>query len=146
MYTLNARSLFDHRFLFFCPTIGSRGILYRWQVSKPRFLLCQYILQMVKFWPKIVSEYDQETPQPQIADNPTHREEEPSNHQETPGRQTKQSNQPPPTKTTATPEWTQSNAQQNTEQPQIHKMGAKPVFGVSDKVIFKTTCSATETS
>ena len=38
---------------------------------------------------KIVSEYDQELPQSQIADNP---EEEPPNHHETPGRQVKQSN------------------------------------------------------
>ena len=39
---------------------------------------------------KIVSEYDQEIPQSQTADNP---EEEPLNHRETPGRQIKQSNQ-----------------------------------------------------
>ena len=42
---------------------------------------------------KIVSEYDQEIPQSQTADNPWHREEEPLNHHETPGRQIKQSNQ-----------------------------------------------------
>ena len=42
---------------------------------------------------KIVSEYDQEIPQSQTADNPVHREEEPLNHQETLGRQFKQSNQ-----------------------------------------------------
>ena len=42
---------------------------------------------------KIVSEYDQEIPQSQTADNPLHREEEPLNHNETPGRQMKQSNQ-----------------------------------------------------
>ena len=39
---------------------------------------------------KIVSEYDQEIPQPQPA---WHREEEPLNHHETPGRKIKQSNQ-----------------------------------------------------
>ena len=39
------------------------------------------------------SEYDQEIPQSQTADNPWHREEEPLNHHETPGRQIKQSNQ-----------------------------------------------------
>ena len=38
---------------------------------------------------KIVSEYDQEIPQSQTADNPWHREEEPLNHHETPGRQIK---------------------------------------------------------
>ena len=43
---------------------------------------------------KIVKEYDQEIPQSQTADNPWHREEEPPNHHETPGRQIKQSNQP----------------------------------------------------
>ena len=42
---------------------------------------------------KIVSEYDQEIPQSQTADSHVYREEEPLNHQETPGRQIKQSNQ-----------------------------------------------------
>ena len=42
---------------------------------------------------KIVSEYDQETPQSQTADNPMAPEEEPINHHETPERQIKQSNQ-----------------------------------------------------
>ena len=45
---------------------------------------------------KIVSEYDQEIPQSQTADNPEAREEEPPNHQETPGRQTKQQPTPHP--------------------------------------------------
>ena len=48
-----------------------------------------------KFLPKN-SEYDQEIPQSQIADNPIAprgRAEEPLNHHETPGRQIKQSNQ-----------------------------------------------------
>ena len=39
------------------------------------------------------SEYDQEIPQSQTADNPWHCEEEPLNHHKTPGRQIKQSNQ-----------------------------------------------------
>ena len=42
---------------------------------------------------KIVSEYDQEIPQSQTADNHVAREEEQFNHHETPGRQIKQSNQ-----------------------------------------------------
>ena len=42
---------------------------------------------------KIVSEYDQEIPHSQTADKPWHREEEPHNHRETPGRQIKHSNQ-----------------------------------------------------
>ena len=44
---------------------------------------------------KKVSEYDLEIPQSQTADNPVAPggEEEPPNHHETPGRQTKQSNQ-----------------------------------------------------
>ena len=48
-----------------------------------------------------------------------HREEEPLNHHGAPERQIKQSDQPPPPiKTNATPERTQSNAQQNIEQLQ----------------------------
>ena len=39
------------------------------------------------------SEYEQEIPQSQTADNPVAREEKPLNHHETPGRQIKQSNQ-----------------------------------------------------
>ena len=39
---------------------------------------------------KIVSEYDQEIPQSQTADNPWHREEEQLNHHKTSGRQIKQ--------------------------------------------------------
>ena len=42
---------------------------------------------------KIVSEYDQEIPQSQTADNPMAPKEEPLNHRETPGRHIKQSNQ-----------------------------------------------------
>ena len=42
---------------------------------------------------KIVSEYDQEIPQSQTVDNLWHREEEPLNHHDTPGRQNMQSNQ-----------------------------------------------------
>ena len=48
---------------------------------------------MYRVTPAIVSEYDQEIPHSQTADNPWQREEEPHNHHETPGRQTKQSNQ-----------------------------------------------------
>ena len=43
--------------------------------------------------PKIVSEYDQEIPQHKPQTTPWHREEEPLNHHETPGRQIKQSDQ-----------------------------------------------------
>ena len=39
------------------------------------------------FETKTVSEYDQEIPQSQTADNPVAREEGPLNHHETPGRQ-----------------------------------------------------------
>ena len=48
---------------------------------------------------------------------PWHREEEPLNHHETPGRRIKQSNQLSlfPIKTIAMLEWTQSNAQENIE-------------------------------
>ena len=44
------------------------------------------------FQAMIVSEYDQQIPQSQTAENPWHREEEPHNINETPERQTKQSN------------------------------------------------------
>ena len=54
---------------------------------------------------------------------PRHREEEPPNHRETPGRQKKEATSPLlPTKTIATPERTQSNAQQNIEQLQTPTM------------------------
>ena len=44
---------------------------------------------------KILSEYDQEIPQSQATDNPVApRGRAALNHHETPGRQTKQSNQP----------------------------------------------------
>ena len=43
--------------------------------------------------PKKVSEYNQEIPQSQTANKPMHRKEEPHNHLETTGRQTKHSNQ-----------------------------------------------------
>ena len=42
---------------------------------------------------KLVSEYDQEIPQSQAADKPMHHEEAPHNHQDTAGRQTKESYQ-----------------------------------------------------
>ena len=42
---------------------------------------------------KIVSQYDQEIPQYKPQTTPWHREEEPLNHHETPGRQIKQGNQ-----------------------------------------------------
>ena len=45
-----------------------------------------------KFY-KIVSEYDQKNTQHKLQTNPWHREEEPHNNHETPGRQTKQINQ-----------------------------------------------------
>ena len=54
--------------------------------------------------------------------NPSHHEEEPHNNHNTPGLQTKQSNQPPlslfPIKVISKLEWTLSNAQQNIEQSQ----------------------------
>ena len=57
--------------------------------------ICATVLIFAKFREiaKIVSEYGQEIPQSQTADNPWHHEEEPLNHHGTPGRQTKQSNQ-----------------------------------------------------
>ena len=56
------------------------------------------------------SEYDQEIPQSQTADNPWHREEETLNHHETPGRQiNKATSSLFPIKMIAMLEWTQSN-------------------------------------
>ena len=48
---------------------------------------------MLTWKPLFSSDYDQEKPQSQPQTNPWHSEEEPHNHRETPGRQTKQSNQ-----------------------------------------------------
>ena len=47
----------------------------------------------LKLHKKIVSEYDQEIPPHKLQTNSWHREEEPLNNHETPGRQTKQSSQ-----------------------------------------------------
>ena len=59
-----------------------------------------------------------------IRTNLRHCEEEPHKSHETPGRQTKQSNQLSLLhKMTAKPEWTQSNTQQNIEQPKHPTMG-----------------------
>ena len=56
--------------------------------------------------------------------NPWHREEEPHNHQETIGRQTKQSNQLSlPHQDNCKTRMTQSNVQQNIEQLQTRTMG-----------------------
>ena len=57
--------------------------------------------------------------------NPWHLEEEPQNNHETPGRQTKQSNQLSlfPIEMIAKLEWTQSSAQQNIEQLQNPTLG-----------------------
>ena len=55
---------------------------------------------------------------------PWHLEEEPPNHHEASGRQTKQTTSSLfPIKMTATPEWTQSKAQQNIEQLLTPTMG-----------------------
>ena len=60
----------------------------------------------------------------EIPQNPWHRETKPHNNYETPGRQTKQSNQLSlPVKMIAKLEWTQSNAQQNIEQLQNPTVG-----------------------
>ena len=74
---------------------------------------------------KIVSEYHQEIPHNhKLQTHPWHREEEPQNYHETPGRQTKPSNQLTlPRRGVAKLEWTQSNAQQNIEQLQNPTMG-----------------------
>ena len=50
-------------------------------------------LPRLRVFLKIVSEYDQEITQSQPQTTLWHREEEPLNHHETPGRQIKQSNQ-----------------------------------------------------
>ena len=55
--------------------------------------------------------------------SPWHREVEPQNNHETPGRQTKQSNRLFPLKMLETLEWTQSNVQKSIEQLQNPTMG-----------------------
>ena len=52
----------------------------------------EYVNLMVWTYSKI-SEYEQEIPHHKLQTTPWHREEEPHNHYETPGRQTKQSSQ-----------------------------------------------------
>ena len=66
--------------------------MYRWRkkVNNAYSDFCEKALAA-----KIASEYDQETPQSQTADNPTAPRVR-ANHHETPVRQTKQSNKPPP--------------------------------------------------
>ena len=54
---------------------------------------------------------------------PWHREEEPPNHHEAPGRQIKQSNQRSLPKMIAILEWKYSNIQENIEQLQTPTMG-----------------------
>ena len=51
-----------------------------------------HLRSILYLW-KIVSEYDQEIPHHKPQTTLWHREEEPRNHHETPGRQIKQSNQ-----------------------------------------------------
>ena len=63
-----------------------------WRARVHRRLVYMFLLSVLSV-SKIVSEYDQEIPQSQTADNLWHLEEEPLNHHETPGRQIKQSNQ-----------------------------------------------------
>ena len=60
-----------------------------------------------RFLSKIVSEYDQEIPLSQTADNPWHHKEDPLNHHETPGRQiSKATSSLFPIKMIAILEWT----------------------------------------
>ena len=74
------------------------------------------------------SEYDQEIcHNHKLQTNLWHLEEEPRNNHETPGRQTKQSNQLSlfPIKMIAKLEWTQSNTQQSIEQLQNPTIGVR---------------------
>ena len=65
-------------------------------------------------------------PNHKLRRNRWHREEEPHNNHETPGRQTKQMNQPSLSHQDYRKlEWTQSNAQQNIEESR------KPAMGVT---------------
>ena len=94
-----------------------RNDVYYLKQNQPSFqhIYCLYaILLQFRSWSwfsglgsKIVSEYDQEIPQSQTADNLRHREEELLNHHQTPERQIKQSNQLSlPNKMIAILEWT----------------------------------------
>ena len=53
---------------------------------------CKEVIKSIHYL-KIVSKYDQEIHNHKQQTNPWHHEEEPHNHQETTGRQTKHSNQ-----------------------------------------------------
>ena len=44
---------FYHNYLVYWPTVGGTGILNRWHVSMPHFLFCLYVLEIVKFGPRI---------------------------------------------------------------------------------------------
>ena len=65
------------------------------EIDMSQYIRFQYLShrQAMKAQPKIVSEYDQKIPQSQPQTSPWQCEKEPLNHQETPGRQIKQSNQ-----------------------------------------------------
>ena len=103
-------------FLNFCSFSTKKGVcLYfcfrpdQSHLQRPFFFICALILNKVlpkgvyySFFaliltkalsPKLVSEYDQEYHNHKLQTTPWHREEEPLNHHETPGRQIKQSNQ-----------------------------------------------------
>ena len=70
---------------------------------------------MLSFYAKLVSMISKYHNH-KLQTNPWHREEEPHNNNETPGRQSKATNSLLPIKMIAKLEWTQSNAQQNIEQ------------------------------
>ena len=73
---------------------------------------------------KIVSECDQENHNHNLQTTSWHREEEPHDIHETPGRQAKQNNQLSlPHRDDCKLEWTQSKAQQSREQSQNPTMG-----------------------
>ena len=92
---------------------------YFYKNSGLSFQWVPYYVKVESHTVKIVSEYDQEIPKSQTADIPKALRGRGAQ----PSRDTRKTNQakqpaPPPTKTTATLERTQNNAQQNTEQSQ----------------------------
>ena len=103
------------------PNDIQRGLQGPWhlQGSLQHYFTAKYDFLILKVRFKIVSEYDREITQSQTQTTPWHREEEPLNHHETPGRQIKQINQPSlPHQDDCNTRMDISNVQQNIEQLQ----------------------------
>ena len=77
-----------------CYNSFSSTKLSLYQNAGNNFQIASFLLLSFRPSTEIVREYDQKLPHHKPQTTPWHREEEPLNRHETPGRQTKQSNQP----------------------------------------------------